>query len=175
MKKFFALALALVLTAAMAVTCFAATYTIKEIGGTATENVKVVYNEGGKSAPVYGVDVVFEDMTFKYTAASQGTWDPDSHTYVDIAQATWDKTSANVTVTNHSNAPIAASVVYAAGTYEGGVVVNVENGEFTLDSATGTAYEAAPNKTAIVKVSGDAAKGESVVGTITVTIAAAAQ
>ena len=171
MKKFFALALALVLTAAMAVTCFAADITA--LGGTKTETVKVQYNEGGTSAIVYGVDVVFDEMTFTYTAASQGTWNPDTHSYEDVAQATWNKTSANVKVTNHSNAPIAASVVYDAGTYEGGVVVAVENGSFTLDSATGTAYAAAPNKTAIVKVSGDAAKGESVVGTITVSIAAA--
>ena len=172
MKKFFALALALVLTCALAVTCFADSITA--IDGTATKNVNVTYQAGGISATVYGVDVVFEDMSFTYTAQSQGTWDPDSHTYVDIDEATWNKTSANVTVTNHSNAAIVATVSYDAGTYEGDVVVTVENGTLNLGSAVDTAYAAAPNGVATVKVSGDAAKGDNakVVGAITVTIAA---
>ena len=173
MKKFFALALALVLTFALAVTCFAAI--AKDGSGSESTNVKVSYTAGGSSATVYGVDVVFEDMTFNYTAASQGTWDPDSHTYVDIAEAKWDKTSANVTVTNHSNAAIVATVAYAKGEYQGGVVVAVENATLNLDSAVDTLYAAAPSAAATVKVSGHAAQGETVIGSITVTIAAAAQ
>ena len=172
MKKFFALALALVLTFALAVTCFAAK-DITAVGGSKSETVKVAYNPGGTSATVYGVDVVFEDMTFNYTAASQGTWDPDTHTYKDIAAAEWDKTSATVTVTNHSNAAIVATVAYDAGEYEGAVVVTVSNPTLNLESAVETAVGAAPTGVATVNVAGDAAQGESVVGTVTVTIAAA--
>ena len=174
MKKFFALALALVLTMALAVTCFAADAEGLKVGEKATQDVNVTYQAGGTSATVYGVDVVFEDMSFTYTAASQGTWDPDSHTYKNIADPTWSKSSANVTVTNHSNAAIVATVAYDAGEYEGDVVVTVENGTLNLGSAVDTDYDAAPNGVATVKVSGDAAKGDNakVVGTITVTIAA---
>lgn len=174
MKKFFALALALALTMALAVTCFAAK-DITAVGGSKSETVKVNYNEGGKSDTIYGVDVVFEDMTFTYTAASQGTWDPDTHTYKDIDAATWSKSSANVTVTNHSNAAIVATVAYDGGEYDGDVVVDVVNGTLNLGSAVDTATNAAPKGVATVKVSGDAAKGDSnkVVGKVTVTIAAA--
>ena len=172
MKKFFALALALALTLALSVTCFAETVKLDALGEKATQDVNVTYQAGGTSATVYGVDVVFDDMTFNYTAASQGTWDPATHDYVDIAEAKWDKTSAKVTVTNHSNAAIVATVAYAAGEYDGGVVVAVENGTLNLASAVDTAYAAAPSAFATVKVSGHAAKDDTVVGTITVTIAA---
>ena len=172
MKKFFALALALALTMALAVTCFAAK-DINAVGGSKSETVKVGYIEGGKSATVYGVDVSFEAMTFNYTAASQGTWDPDTHTYKDIDAAEWDKTEAKVTVTNHSNAAIVATVSYAKGDYTGNVKVDIVNATLNIGSAVETAVGDAPQGVATVKVSGDAAKGESVIGTVTVTIAAA--
>ena len=175
MKKFFALALALALTFAMAVTCFAATAKIKNLPGTAEENITITYSEGGSSAILYGVDVVFEDMNFTYTAASQGTWDIETHTYKDVAEATWNKTSATVKVTNHSNAPIVATVAYEkAEGYEGGVQVEVEDATLNLGSAVGTAVAEAPNAVATVKISGDAAAGDTakVIGTITVSIAA---
>ena len=174
MKKILCIALVLVMTFALSVTCFAAK-DITAVDGFKSETVKVGYNEGDKSATVYGVDVVFEAMTFNYTAASQGTWDPDTHTYKDIAAAKWDKTEAKVTVTNHSNAAIVATVAYAKGDYNGAVKVEVENATLNLASAVDTTVNAAPSAFATVKVSGDAAKGESVVGTVTVTIAAAAQ
>ena len=175
MKKFFALALALVLTCTLAVTCFAADAKLDALGETATNDVNVTYQAGGTSATVYGVDVVFDDMTFTYTAASQGTWDPDSHTYKDIDAATWSKTSANVTVTNHSNAAVAVAVTYAnVQDYEGEVEIAVTNGSFTLESAVGTALNAAPTNTAVVNISGDAASTDNntKIGTVTVTISA---
>ena len=175
MKKFFALALALALTLALAVTCFAAVEAeIEAIDGTATNDVNVTYQAGGTSATVYGVDVVFDDMTFTYTAASQGTWDPDSHTYKDIAGATWSKTSANIKVTNHSNAAVAVTVSYAnVQDYEGDVEASISNGTFTLDSAVGTQTAAAPNNTAVLNISGAAASTDNntKIGTVTVTIA----
>ena len=177
MKKLFALALALVLTFALAVTCFAAN-DITSIGGTATNDVNVTYVAGGTSATVYGVDVVFDDMTFTYTAESEGTWDPDTHTYVDIDEAEWNKTSANIKVTNHSNTAVAVTVSYAnVADYEGDVDISVSNGTFTLASAVGTEKAAAPNNTAVLNVSGAAASTDNntKIGTVTVTIATPAQ
>ena len=174
MKKLFALALALVLSCTLAVTCFAANITA--LGDTATNDVNVTYQAGDTSAIVYGVDVVFDDMSFTYTAASQGTWDPDTHTYVDIDQVTWNKTSANIKVTNHSNAAVAVAVTYAnVQGYEGAVEASISNGTFTLDSAVDTAVAEAPSKTAVLNIGGAAAATDNntKIGTVTVTIAAA--
>ena len=177
MKKFFALALALALTLALSVTCFAANAELDALGEKATNDVNVTYQAGGTSATVYGVDVVFDDMSFTYTAASQGTWDPDSHTYKDIEAATWNKTSANIKVTNHSNAAVAVAVTYAnVQGYEGAVEASISNGTFTLNSAVDTTTANAPTNTAVLNISGAAASTDNntKIGTVTVTISAPA-
>ena len=166
MKKFFALALALVLTCTLAVTCFAATTA-------GTGDVKATYVAGTTSAVVYDVDVSFGDMAFTYTAASQGTWDPDTHTYKNIADATWTvgENQNKITVTNHSNAAVAVTVSYAKATGFDGITGTVTNGSFNLATAVGTAKENAPTNTATLNLSGDLAAGTTAatVGTLTVT------
>lgn len=181
MKKFFAIALALALTLTLAVTCLAAEkQTINAIDGTATEDVKVAYTPAEFSEIVYGVDVVFEDMTFTYAAAVQGTWNPETHDYDDAVEAKWTKNTATVTVTNHSNAAIVATVAYANADaeYDGDVEITVENATLNLDSAVDTAVGAAPSAAATVKASGTATAADAAldkIGTVTVSIAAAAQ
>lgn len=179
MKKFFALALALALTLALAVTCFAAyTPTMDALSDEATQNVKVTYVAGGTSAEIYAVDVVFDEMNFTYTAASEGTWDPETHTYKNIDAAEWNKTSANIKVTNHSNVALDVTVSYAkdAG-YTGAVAPSITNGEFELARATeGSDFADAPTATATLNIGAGVpvAGNENLkIGTVTVTIAAA--
>ena len=66
MKKFFALALALVLTFAMAVTCFAADIT--SASGTKTQDVVIKYVAGDTAPETYAGDIAFEPMEFTYNA-----------------------------------------------------------------------------------------------------------
>ena len=179
MKKFFALALALVLTCALAVTCFAEyTPTMDALTDSATNDVKVTYVAGGTSAEIYAVDVVFDEMNFTYTAASEGTWDPETHTYKNIEEAKWNKTSAAIKVTNHSNVALDVTVTYAkAATYEGAVTPTISNGEFELARATaGSEFAAAPTATATLNIgAGVPVSGNTnlTIGTVTVAIAAA--
>ena len=173
MKKLFALALALVLTFALAVTCFAATANTTT---PATGAVKATYTAGATDDDkVYSVDVTFGDMNFTYTDTATGAWDPATHTYPDTTPAAWDKTTAEITVKNHSNAAVAVTVSYAkdAG-YTGAVTGNITNGSFDLATAVGTAVENAPSATATLTISGAPVDGvdNTTIGTVTVSIAA---
>ena len=53
-----------------------------------------------------------EDMTFTYNESGARTWDPDTHTYTDTTSAGWDKVTAAVTATNHSNAQVTVKFDY---------------------------------------------------------------
>ena len=178
MKKFFALALALVLTFALAVTCFAEYVPeMDALGESATQNVTVSYQAGAAAATVYSVDVVFESMAFTYKDTVMGTWNPETHSYNGTVDAHWEDADANITVTNHSNAAVAVTVAFAAnGEYTGDATASITDGaSFTLESAVDTAFEAAPSDTATLTVAGTGTAGETaaVIGTVTVTIAAA--
>ena len=170
MKKFFAFVLALALTCALAVTCFAA-------AAPATGEVKATYAAGATdNTKVYSVDVTFGDMNFTYTDAGTGTWNPETHEYASGAAASWNKTTADITVKNHSNDAVAVTVSYAKDAeYTGAVTGSISEGTFTLATAVGTAVENAPAKTVTFTISGAPVAGvnNTTVGTITVTIAAA--
>jgi len=174
MKKIIAIALALVMTLALAVTCFAATANTT----TPAENaVKATYVAGATvNTKVYSVDVTFGDMNFTYTDTATGAWDPATHSYPDTVAAAWNKTSADITVKNHSNAAVAVTVAYAkdAG-YTGAVDGAISEGSFDLETAEGTAFANAPAKTVTFTISGTpetTMTTATTVGTITVTIAA---
>lgn len=172
MKKLLVLSLAIVMMFAMASTCFAVTANTTT---PATNNVTATYQKGGTSEKIYSVDVQFGAMSFTYTGASEGTWNPATHNYDDIDEATWgDNTTAAIKVTNHSNAAVAVSVTYAkAAGYEGSVTAEISGGTFDLDSAVGTTFANAPSKTATLTIGGTATNEAAThVGTVTVSIAA---
>ena len=178
MKKIFALVLALVLTAALAVTCFAANAEGLDDGENATNDVKVSYQAGSAAGAVYSVDVVFDDMTFTYIDTVMGTWNPEEHDYDGTVDAHWNKTSANITVTNHSNAAIDVTVTFNENNeYTGNATAAITAGAtMDLESAVGTEVDQAPEGTATLTIGGTGKSGEtnSVIGTITVRITAAA-
>lgn len=167
MKKFFALALALVLTCTLAVTCFAAP---------AAENgdVTATYTKGATAGVVYSVNVAFGDMAFTYTAESEGTWNPETHAFDNKTPAAWTCTENQnkVTVTNHSNAAVNVTVTYASETAYSTVTGSVANGSFELPSAVGKAVGAAElTKTATLTLDGALASTHTAgakIGTVTV-------
>jgi hypothetical protein len=176
MKKFFALALALVLTLALSVTCFAANATGLKPSETATGDVKATYAAtANDTTAVYSVDVEFGGMSFTYTDAAK-TWNPENHQYELQGGATgaWTcATDANkITVTNHSNAAVTAALTYTAeNTY------NTVTGSFdkaTLNLGSAAENNAAVSASAYLTLAGTLASGTTAqkVGTITVTIAA---
>lgn len=142
---------------------------------TATPNkdidVNVNYEDGTSSPTVYSVDIVWESMEFTYNAVGTKEWDADKHEYVDNTEGAWNKETADITVTNHSNAEIEVIVTYNA-IGESGVTGTVENGAFSIQSAVGLATDAAElSATATLKIGGapeDKTASALKIGTVTV-------
>lgn len=146
-----------------------------------SHDVYVTYQEGESSATIYSVDIVWESMEFTYTSASEGTWDPSTHAFTDKESASWSFANNKITVTNHSNAEVKATFSYTSTTnYSAvkGVFVDVykkpiPSATLTLNSAVGSAREAAPSGDAFLSLSGELPsrlETKTVCGTVTVTI-----
>ena len=171
MRKFFAISLALVMVFALSVTCFAAR--ISELPGSESTEVKVSYTDGAAAPATYAVDVAWESLTFVYVQSAQ-EWDATNHVEVDAGESKWQDADATITVTNHSNRAVKATIAYAAGTASGTAAFELADGaESELAAAAGASVA---TKVATLRVSGIPAEdaNETVVGTVTVTINAVA-
>ena len=158
-----------------------ATTNITDANRSDSRNVYVTYQEGESSATIYSVDIVWESMEFTYTSASEGTWDPSTHTFIDVEEASWSFANNKITVTNHSNTAINATLSYTpAANFRAvsGAFVDVHknaihNATLTLNSAVGSAQEAAPSDDVFLSLSGELPsrlETKTVCGTVTVTI-----
>lgn len=146
--------------------------------GSSTRNVtvKCVTDDTTK---VYRVDVTWDSLEFTYSfedaSGNKGTWNPDTHTY-DIANPKgWDKSSASIKVTNHSNAPVAYSATLSV-TSKNGVTAALEDSESNLATAVGTTVSGAPSGSITLKIDGKPAEAafsdtnSFTFGTVTVAI-----
>ena len=175
MKKLFAALLAIIMLASMSVTAFAAENT----GATPTDiTVNGTYTPGATADEIISADIAWDAMDFTYTGASQGTWNPATHAYEGATEGGWSDNTPAITVTNHSNVAINATLDFtpavdgAVGTFteESGT----ENDNILeLATAEGTTLENAPTATANFGISGAAIDADKTLGTITVAIAKA--
>lgn len=177
MKKMITAFLALSLMAGMGTAALAAagSGTVRE-NGSQPIDVTAKYTGGADTDTVYSVDIAWEDMTFTYHESGSRTWNPSDHTYTDNTSAGWDKTTAGVTVTNHSNADVAVALAYdpVAGT---GISGALDEPAYTLKAGEENSYASADSKTSTLTISGTPNASVSAdgvtVGTITVTVSAA--
>lgn len=177
MKKKTALVLTLAMVFSLApLSAYADTITAG--GGTASHDVKATYradSSGGAGGTVYSVDITWGDMAFTYTAEA-GIWDPAKHAYTGAEGGAWtvDKDGGNtITVTNHSNADVTAVFSYAAADGYNGISGSFDNASLALESAVGTAVEAAPKGTTSLTLDGALGSdttANTTIGTITVTL-----
>lgn len=176
MKKLIATLLTMSLAVGMGTTAFAAAGngTVGE-NGSQPIDVTARYTGGATTDTTYSVDIAWDDMTFTYHESGSRTWNPANHTYTDKTTAGWDKTTADITVTNHSNADVDINLTYVpeTGTGVDGVLdtlsyrlaAGVEDKYTEADSRKSTfTISGAPNET----VNADGVK----VGTITVAVSA---
>lgn len=151
MKKFASLILALAMMFTLCISA-SATETIETLGGSDDQPVTLTVKQTAEGAVVYHVDVEWKGLDFTYeTADTNGTWDPDTHTYRSGTTKGW-KTSNEydviagetitrynaVTVTNHSNAAVAVTATANVGDDVTGITMATEaynSGDTTLPSA----------------------------------------
>ena len=79
MRKIVSLLLTLLLFISMRTAATAATITA--VPGSDSMDVMATYEPGGTSEIIYSVDISWGSMEFTYTSATEGTWDPETHTY----------------------------------------------------------------------------------------------
>lgn len=188
MKKVFALILALVMVFALCGVAFAGTIDdVEAPNNTNSSDVSISVSAATGGTIKYHVAIKWEDLTFTYTNANAGSWDPQNHIYTDTEAAHWNKTTANFYIENHSNAAISYSTAFVPKNdvvQPNGVTITATH-TGTLDSADDNAYradnseiidgyKAGPNETLTVTVSGtpNEAYSSAVVGSIVVTISA---
>ena len=134
-----------------------------------------VYQAGKAADEKISVDIVWDAMEFTYAAPSQGTWNPAAHAYEGATEGGWSDNTRTITVTNHSNVAVNATLAFTAAV--DGVVgafteaSGTENDNIlNLATAVGTTVENAPTATANFGISGTAIDANQKLGTITVTI-----
>ena len=177
MKKKTALVLTLAMVFSLApLSAYADTITTD--GGTASHDVKATYranSSGGAGGTVYSVDITWGDMAFTYTAEA-GIWDPKTHTTTSSTGGVWTVNNTDgdkITVTNHSNTDVTATFSYAAASDFDGITGTFDNASLNLESAVGTAVEAAPKATTSLSLDGalgSTTADNTKIGTITVTL-----
>ena len=146
--------------------------------GTQVREITVtgVYQAGTAADEKISVDIVWEAMDFTYTAPSQGTWNPVTHTYDGATAGGWSDNTPAITVKNHSNVAVNATLGFAPDVT--GVVGTFTETSGTandnileLATAEGTEVANAPTATANFGISGAAIDANKTLGTITVSIA----
>ena len=175
MKKLLSVILALVMALSLSVTAFAAT-------NDGTQDTKITVNgsyvSGAAGSSVISVDIEWEAMDFTYSVASQGTWNPATHAYDGQTEGGWSDNTPAITVTNHSNVAVNATLGFTAdvtgvvGTFTEASGTENDN-ILNLATAEGTEVANAPTATANFGISGAAINASQKLGTITVAIAKA--
>ena len=174
MKKLVSMLVAAALVCTMSTTAFAADQDGVNTGSYSAD-VKGTYQASSSGAVVYSVDIAWTDMSFTYTGAGEGTWDPETHQYSGSSEGAWTASNDSITVTNHSNAPVTATASYAADPDYGSTTMTFDNNGATVATAVGTEVASAPSATITVTPGGTLAESADggKIGTITVSIAAA--
>ena len=134
------------------------------------------YTPGAVADEIISADIAWDAMDFTYTAPSQGTWNPANHTYEGATEGGWSNNTPAITVTNHSNVAVNATLGFTAnvtgvvGTFTEASGTENDN-VLELATAEGTTVATAPTATANFGISGAAIDADKALGTITVTIA----
>ena len=113
MRKLFAIGIAAALALSTGVVVFAES-SEKTIGGNESQSINVIAKrtDTTENNVVYSVDMKWDDMTFTYHEKSTRVWNPTDHTYSEKIIGGWDKNTADILVTNHSNADVKVGFVY---------------------------------------------------------------
>lgn len=150
-KRFLTSALAAVMAIGMAVPAFAEPMNMPVYG---------TYSEDGTADKViaYAYQAP-ESMSFTYSEASLGTWNPETHEYEGAGgEGGWTADGdVSVTVINHSNTAIRVRPAYTAEVGQEDVKVGFSKPDFTIATAVGTEVAEAPSDSFTVGMTGESA------------------
>lgn len=151
---------------------------ITSVDGNDTHDVKATYDAQDKADIVYSVDIEWGSMEYKYTVSSEGTWDPETHSFKDATKGEWTCNDGEdeVTVKNHSNAPVKAAFSYTPEADYNTITGNFDEKTVDLPTAEDTELSNAPKATSTLSLSGALKKNvttPTTIGTATVTLNAA--
>ncbi len=145
-----------------------------------SENRDLTVNYQGRlpSDPVYSLDVAWEndDVSFDYDGGSEGTWKPQDHTFEGFRPAEWKDNQLKVTVVNHSNVGVKATLTVVDADADDDLTVTPESAEEILETAEEKAVADADFVDFVLTVNGTPKNGESrtdKVATATLTFAKA--
>lgn len=178
MKKLCTLFLAIIMIATLALPVFAEE-SVDANGGSANVNVNgVIQYTGSSETQIISVDVAWENMTFTYVEGVHFGWNPENHEYAGAYEGYWENDRADITVTNHSNTEVNATLSFESGvdTVSGAFTEGsgtMDDGVLELASAVDTEVEEAPTATATFNISGSISVSADIVGEITVLIESA--
>lgn len=175
MRKMFCALLTVTMLLAMSTTVFAERS--DTIGKDSSKEIDVTakYQSSATTPTVYSVDIKWDNMTFTYNETGTKTWNANNHSYsIENAQGAWDKTSATITVTNHSNVSVDVTVTHTITEGFGIAGVLMEGSTATLDAGVEGNHAGADSHTATLiiigtpndKITSDGVK----IGTVKVTI-----
>ncbi len=174
MRKLFAIGIAAALALSTGVAVFAES-SEKTIGGNESQSINVIAKrtDTTENNVVYSVDMKWDDMTFTYHEKSTRVWNPTDHTYSEKITGEWDKNTADILVTNHSNAGVKVGFVYqTAGNTD--LTGTLDVTESTLKAGVENDYEHADNVTSKLTLSGKpnetVSESGCKIGTITITV-----
>lgn len=178
MKKLLTISLTIALALCLTMPAFAAEPDIGTNNGTANVTVNGTYNAGSTAAEVISVDVSWGSMSFTYNDTVEGTWDDDTHSFVDAKAAHWScVTDANkITVTNHSNTAVEAQLTFVKAentNIVGSFTENVgtaNDGIMEIATAVETLVDKAPTVEAFFNVDSGSITANGELGTITLKI-----
>lgn len=153
MRKLFSVLLVIGMLFAMSITAFAAAPETVGKGGSKEIDVTAKYKSSTTTPEVYSVDISWSSMTFTYTETGTKSWNAANHSYDTSTQGAWDKTSATITVTNHSNASVDLVIAYTPAN-DTGIIGTLANSTATLDAGAEGNYAGADSHTATLTISG---------------------
>ena len=181
MRKLFAIGIAAALALSTGVAVFAES-SEKTIGGNESQSINVIAKrtDTTENNVVYSVDMKWDDMTFTYHEKSTRVWNPTDHTYSEKIIGGWDKNTADILVTNHSNADVEYTLScevdskysdFYLGTSKDSMLGSTTG---TLKTAENTAVDNAPSKQLTIYPGGSLPAGtnDANVATLTITIGA---
>lgn len=144
MKKIFAVLIAVLMLTTLSVPALAANYIDGNGATSASDKEEGDYTLGvysnylsANTAKLVSVDIAWDAMDFTYTVNMK--YNPDNHQNEADGPGSWSTNTADITVTNHSNAYIRASFAFTGATTD--ITGTFSKESFLIESANNAKYQ----------------------------------